>query len=373
MTLERSEALRSTDHRPALKWHQGPALRVVALVALVALACGGGWLLAEAFESPEQRAADASPPPAGPITVAVREGALTSSVNVRTTVELAQESSLKITRVVTASPLAPGGEIGSGAVVLELEGQPLFALAGAFPFYRDLTTNATGPDVVQLQAALVDAGFDAPSTGRYDWATIVAVAALYKRAGYSGYDGRTFAAGAAVVVGDLPARIEAVPRVGASVAGEDLVRISFGSPSAVGVLPSAMQGLISAGLEATLTLDNGQSLAATVVSVVPPGVEGDNASVTFGLTNSDGAPADRALIGTGGVASVTLTEIADDALLLPSTAVAHGEDGGAFVLKKEGDGTFLRVPVTELGELDGVTALSRGDGGLKVGDVVRAG
>ncbi|WP_395639050.1 hypothetical protein [Pseudolysinimonas sp.] len=374
MALERSDPHDRTTAEGIrqARWYRRPVVVVVAVLAMLALACAGGWALAEAFESPEQRAAEASAPPPTAITVQVREGQLASTVNVRTTLGLANESVLKVTKVVTATPLAVGADVTSGAVVLEAEGQPIFALAGSFPFYRDLTTNATGPDVEQLQSALRDSGFEVPDTGRYDWSTIVAVKGLYDRSGYGGgVDGRTFGAGAAIVVG-FPARLEGAPAVGAVSEGSDEVRISFGSISAVGPLPSEMQSLIAPGLTASLTLDTGESIVAVVAEVRPPESDGGNAAVMFDLQNSDGTPLTSDLVGTGGIAAITLTKVAEDALLVPSAAVAHGQDGGAFVLKRLPDGSFLEVRVRELGELDGVTAVEHQDD-LKVGDIIRAG
>lgn len=358
------------DRRSPGRWYRRPFFQIVMVLAILAAGCGLGWVLAVTFESPEQRAANASPPPPSVITAVVKTGTLASTINVRTTLVLANESTTSISKVVTRAPVSAGQEVTQGQVLLELEGQPLFVLKGAFPFYRDLATNSTGPDVSQLQAALRGVGFDVPDTGRYDWATIVAVSNLYDRAGYQGYDGRSFGPGQAIAVGGFPATLNAVPPVGRPTTGSDQVSIGFGAPVARGALPSEMQPFISVGQEAQLSLDTGELLSAIVKSIEPPQAEGENATIVFEAKLEDGSDLDLALIGSGGIAVVTITSVAEEALLVPTSAVAHGQDGSAFVLVETEDGSFAQTPVTELGELDGVTAVAPGES-LRVDDVVR--
>jgi len=54
--------------------------------------------------------------------------------------------------------VAAGDTISSGRQLAEIDGQPLFALTGAVPAWRDLTPGETGPDVAELQQALAALG-----------------------------------------------------------------------------------------------------------------------------------------------------------------------------------------------------------------------
>ena len=81
--------------------------------------------------------------------------------------------------------------IAAGATVLEVDGRPLFALPGAFAFYRDLSLGMNGPDVSQLQAGLRAAGLDVGVDGSFGASTERAVRLLYERNGYAASAGTT--------------------------------------------------------------------------------------------------------------------------------------------------------------------------------------
>src|SRR5712671_6284275 len=69
--------------------------------------------------------------------------------------------------------VAAGGTVRNGEQLAELDGQPLFALAGTVPAWRDLTPGETGPDVTELQQALASLGYydDGDTAGYYGAAT----------------------------------------------------------------------------------------------------------------------------------------------------------------------------------------------------------
>ena len=50
--------------------------------------------------------------------------------------------------------VAAGAHDPNGEQLAELDGEPLFALAGPVPAWRDLTPGESGPDVTELQNAL---------------------------------------------------------------------------------------------------------------------------------------------------------------------------------------------------------------------------
>ena len=59
-----------------------------------------------------------------------------------------------------------GDEIAAGDVILALDGRPAVAANGAFSFYRTLDVGSDGPDVLQLEQILSDAGYDPGTVDR---------------------------------------------------------------------------------------------------------------------------------------------------------------------------------------------------------------
>lgn len=166
------------------------SLAVVAAVAVVSTAAG--YAAAARIHSPEERLAQATPPPAGPVTVAVERRRLESAVVVRGDVLFddaldvtVDTSGLAGPPIVTATGVAVGAEVDEGDVLCEIGGRPVVVLAGDLPAYRDLRPGMVGPDVAQLEAALARLGHD-PGTpdDAYDADTSAAVAALFVELGY---------------------------------------------------------------------------------------------------------------------------------------------------------------------------------------------
>ena len=167
--------------------------QVVAGVAgLAGAAMAVGFAAASQIVSPTEAAARARPPAEAPVTVPVERKALESQVITRGdtafdgAVEVRIETGgLETPAVVTGRVPAVGANVGEGAVLLEVAGRPVIALAGGLPTYRTLRPGSTGPDVTQLEEALSRLGLHPGAVdGRYDSATGAAVAALFKRAGY---------------------------------------------------------------------------------------------------------------------------------------------------------------------------------------------
>ena len=161
-------------------------LIIVALAAVVSIA----GLVASAFvKSPAQRAADQAPPHATVLTVPVLKEVLKTTVVIRGVI--GSTSSVDVTlptstsSVVSALPKKVGDPVAPGQVVAQVAGRPVIALPGSVPAYRDLKPGQTGPDVAQLQAALIALGYaDADASGSYGSGTKLAVTALYNHLGY---------------------------------------------------------------------------------------------------------------------------------------------------------------------------------------------
>jgi peptidoglycan hydrolase-like protein with peptidoglycan-binding domain len=160
-------------------------LIVVGLVGLV-------WWLGSRVQSPAARAAKAGPPVPSVVTAKVERRVLAESVVTRGDVRPSGATVVTWTgsrgsgaALVTGVPLAAGGQVVEGQVVVEVSGRPVIAIAGTVPVYRDLRPGFDGKDVTQLQQALARLGFPVTDIeGVYGPGTKTAVAGWYQRAGY---------------------------------------------------------------------------------------------------------------------------------------------------------------------------------------------
>ncbi len=165
----------------------------IAIVAAVAVGSAGiGWVAGRQIKSPADLAADAAAPEASLITVPVERVALSSDVVIRGQVEFSESTDITPTassggaNLVTRLPKAEGEVLNEGDVVVELAGRPMIALQGELPVFRSFTPGLEGPDVRQLEEALIRVGLDPGAVdGRFDTATETAVAALYRNLGYT--------------------------------------------------------------------------------------------------------------------------------------------------------------------------------------------
>ena len=80
-----------------------------------------------------------------------------------------------------------GEEIAAGQIILALDGRPAVAANGEFSFYRQLDVGSDGPDVLQLERILFEAGYDPGAIDRlYTEATRAALRNLQIDYGYGG-------------------------------------------------------------------------------------------------------------------------------------------------------------------------------------------
>ncbi|MEZ5374939.1 MAG: peptidoglycan-binding protein [Acidimicrobiales bacterium] len=169
--------------------------RLLAAVAAVAVASTGvGWVAGQRIKSPAEIASETAPPTPSLITVPVESRVLSSTVIVRGTVTFDEQTDISVTgagasggsAIITRVPLQPGDQLTEGAVLAEISGRPVIALQGDLPVFRNLTPGLQGPDVAQLEAALIRLGYDPGSVDtNYDAATETAVEALYRDLGYA--------------------------------------------------------------------------------------------------------------------------------------------------------------------------------------------
>ncbi len=165
-------------------------LAIVAAVAVVAAAVG--WFAGQNIKSPADLAAESEPPEPSLITVPVEKRDLSSNVVIRGQVEFSESEDISVSgsadgvAIITRLPVAKGEVLNEGDVVVEVAGRPVFVLEGELPAFRSLTPTLDGPDVRQLEEALVRLGLD-PGTvdDVYTTQTEAAVSTLYRNAGFT--------------------------------------------------------------------------------------------------------------------------------------------------------------------------------------------
>ena len=320
-------------------------LYTAGTLVFVLSAFGGGWFAASSFQSPAQRAAAAKAPPASAVTAEVGTGALEQTISINAIVSRQTQQQVTVTgaaspAVVTKQTLASGAAIAAGKVALEVNGRPVFAMPGKFPFYRDLHPGDTGPDVAQLQQGLRAGGYSVPSDGKFGKSTDAATHALYKAAGYtvstsitsgsatsgsargiqdtagpqstansSGTNSAgTNSGGAAtdattltiplaevLMFASLPAYIVSAPAIGTLLDAKSTISIEAGIEVANATVAASVAVSLRTGMTATLTGPDGTTIPVTVGTVGPP------AAATVNPGSADGAsPATSGTSTTGG-------------------------------------------------------------------------
>lgn len=380
-----------------------PIMVILGITASVALV-GGGWLAAHAFTSPEQAAAHAAPPSPKPVLAEVTRGDLVDErMLLAAVVPSSQATAVTVpvtgaTRsIVTESVLAPGAPVAAGTVVLRLNGQPTFAFASSFPFYRDLGLGDSGPDVLALQHNLVDLRLLRAADGTFGAATVKAVGALYRGASASAprrpdpqpaapanpaetppaqaqaTSSAFLPLSAVITVPSLPARLAEVPAVGADVssggkitfaANDAVIRLRV-DPALATVLKTGMPVTCRVGADAAARCHITRVFEATATAA---GVgSGDQVAMWADVApETGGVGASRA--SERATVSVVVATPASAALLVPASAVAQQGSSVGTVLRQGADGGFRTVKVAVVAALDGTIAVT---GDLKVGDLLR--
>ena len=342
-----NQAARTADPGFRPKSRRRAKFYAAGTVVFVLAAFGGGWFAASSFQSPAQRAAAAEAPPAGAVTAQVGTGALEQTISTNATVSRQTQMQVTVTgaaspAVVTKQTLASGAAIAAGKVALEVNGRPVFAMTGKFPFYRDLHPGDTGPDVTQLQQGLRAAGYSVPSDGKFGKSTDAATRTLYKAAGYtvstsitSGSATSGFAVGVqdtantagtssgsaatdatrltiplaeVLVFASLPAYLVSAPAIGTLLDAKSTISLEAGSEVANATVAASVAVTLRAGMTATLTGPDGTTIPVTVGAVGPPaaptansGSVGGASPAPVGASTTDGGVISEGTTGGGAV------------------------------------------------------------------------
>jgi hypothetical protein len=358
-----------------------------------ALLAIGGLIGSSFVKSPQQIAADTAAPPATATTAKVVSQILTSSVQMRGVVYPATQydvypsapetdgsgtgtgspaggsgtgggsaGSVYISRLAVAA----GQTISNGEQLAEIDGEPLFALAGRVPAWRDITPGESGPDVAELQKALASLGYytggDTP--GFFGVATQDAVALYYEHLGYTAPATGGVPMTDVIFLPSLPAKVIVVNGAKGQQPGQPFLELAArGSLALTGELPPAYAAQVKTGLKvkifdevtgihATGTISD----VGTATTITPIGaivnVGGGSTSVGSagstgagstgsGSTGTSGSSNSGSGTNPGGTPFIPLT--VDPSKPLPATL--NGENVLVTVETGRTEGPVLTVPV----------------------------
>jgi HlyD family secretion protein len=376
---------------------------------LVGVGAGGGLLAvggligASFVKSPQQLAADTAGPPATVTTAAVVSQVLTSSVQMRGTVYPSVQYDVYVSAPESDSSAAgaggPGGGGGgsgaggggssgtgasTGAVYIsklevaagdtirngeqlaELDGEPLFVLAGSVPAWRDLTPGESGPDVTELQNALTSLGFydggDTP--GYFGAATQDAVAAYYEHLGYTVPSSGGVPATDVLFVPSLPAKVIAVNGGAGQQPGQPFLELAGRRSLALtGQLPPAYAGQVKPGLTVSVYSEvTGIHATGTVAGLGTPTVTvpaGTVVGIGSGAATAASASASAASGNSGNSASSSSSSSSASsgestfiplsvAPSKPLAAALNGQNVLVTVATGKTEGPVLTVPVAAI-------------------------
>jgi peptidoglycan hydrolase-like protein with peptidoglycan-binding domain len=374
--------------------------RVLLGVGIAATLLAIGGLIGASFvKSPQQLAADTAAPPPTVTTAKVVSQVLTSSVQMRGVVYPATQYDVYPSAPSSGSSsgsaaggsssaagstsaggggavyiskldVAAGDTIANGRKLAEIDGEPLFALTGKVPAWRDLTPGESGPDVAELQKALASLGYydDGDTPGYFGPATEYAVSLYYEHLGYTPPSTGGVPAADVVFLPSLPATMVAVNGATGEQPGQPFLELAArGSLALTGELPPAYAGQVKSGLKATIydevtgihaagtVSDIGTATTITPVgAVVDVGGAASSAasagSGAAGSTGSAGSAGSSGSSGSGSSSGPGATPFIPLAVhpSKPLASALNGENVLVTVETGQTEGPVLTVPVAAI-------------------------
>ncbi len=247
------------------------------LLALVCLgvAAASGWFAAQEISRSEASRVDPTVVEPEVLTVGVEERALGLDIFGRATVEEPKREALVLASTTVGNVVsffAGSDSLDVGNIALELNGQPVFAIEGGFPLWRNLYRKDQGRDVQLVEAGLTALGFlDREPGNVVKTDTLRAFTHLLKSAGYPSKRRAT------VIPQDAFLTIESLPSaaimwsvgLGSIIGDAQIGHIAGTSTQAKGQIDSADSVWVNVGSEVFLDdILTGSVLKGAVTSVV---------------------------------------------------------------------------------------------------------
>jgi len=368
--------------RPAVRGSRLARRRRVLLAVGIAAAllAVGGLIGASFVKSPQQLAADSAAPPPTATTATVASQVLTSSVQMRAVVYPATQYDVYATAA-SSGASSPGGSPGGGSSAVyiskldvavgdtirngrqlaEIDGQPLFALTGAVPAWRDLTAGESGPDVAELQKALASLGYydGGDTSGYFGSATQYAVTLYYEHLGYTAPSSGGVPEAEVAFLPKLPATVVAVNGAAGQQPGQPFLELAArGSLALTGELPPAYAAQVKSGLKVTIydevtgiratgtVADLGPATTtAPAGTVVDIGTAPSTGSTGSGSTGSSSSSSSSSSSGNSGATAFIPLTVRPSR---PLAAALNGENVLVTVETGQTEGPVLTVPVAAI-------------------------
>lgn len=277
----------------------------------------------------------------------------------------------------------PGQVISEGHVLYRVNERPVVLLYGSTPAYRTLSAGATGADVAELNADLVELRYVtssqlSPTSASYGWATVIAVEKLQAAVGMpqTGW----LALGQAVFEPNAVRVTTVLAQLGGSAqTGQTVMHATSIIRQVQMALAASQQTEVAVGDKVTITLPNNITTPGVVSSVgtvaICPSSSGVPAtgSCSSPTITVDVTPSDPAATGSWDQAPVRVgitTANVPNALVLPVTALL-AQSGGRYAVEVVGAGGVHHLVPVSLGLFDDADGLVQVTGsGLAAGQNV---
>lgn len=344
---------------------RGRRVRVIVAVALLCAVLGAalGWAGRQVF-SPPQNVTSAEPF----ALVEVMEGDVGSTLALTASVawDPAPIGVNEMSGVVTEVAVDPGATISAGDVLYRVNEQPVVALEGDVPSFRDLASGVRGDDVRQLQAFLEAEGYLTGSVDGVFGAETAAAVRSWQR-DLSVQPTGSVVLGEVMFIPDLPARVRLDPglsRADRLSGGEAVVLVYPSAPDFEVPLSAEQADIVNTGT--TVVVGGPDEQWQAVVDRV---TVQDDGTVLANLIAPGGGPACGE--SCDGIPVVGRTTFSATVELVPSVtgpmvpvaALVTGADGSYQVVLADG----TRVPVTVRTQAGGYAVID----GVELGTRVR--
>ncbi|GGO93334.1 peptidoglycan-binding domain-containing protein [Wenjunlia tyrosinilytica] len=264
----------------------------------------------------------------------------------------------------------PGDRIEAGGVLYELNGEPVVLFAGSRPFWRELATGVTGPDVQELERNLTDLGYADATSMTVDEEFTDGTAAAVKRWQKAHGLKRTgrVELGRVVVLRDRAVRVEEVSAKlgGTAVAGSGTTVLKVTRPGVFATvgLDDEQIAQLAPGSKVTVRLGTGSATKGEVKQITRgSGADGGQGADDDATAGGGGGAAGAGSGTAGGQDKATATIALTDQKKAKS-ALDHARPAVTLTVPEDKAEDTLVVPVTAL--------LARPEGGYGV-EVVRPG
>lgn len=312
--------------------------------------------------------------------------------------------------VITKASLRVGDKVESGDLMVAVADRPVIVLRGEVAMFRDVRPQDSGSDVVQLQQALIDLGFELELDGLFGRETEEAVAALYASVGaamketggqeqvdalerelsaakaggssaeirkaqtrlneFGATVGRYLPRGELAFVATLPARLLALPSLG-EFWGNDTestkLTITSSVPTLTGLVPIESVAELELGYEGVAIVEPNDAPVDVRVEEIGTAPVTDEAGTRVRVTLSTADPLGFDRVGQNVLVTIEGSGPSEAVTAVPVSAIVSDSATDTYVLRPDGS----RVKVQLGYSADGWVEVTAGD--IEVGDEVIVG